>query len=97
MDDENENSASVDTEDNNNNDEINGVVAPIIQNSPPYPLIEKGSSSKSVPTFNNSSDGNAGNSRRSLYAEPMDVDPPSIIRAACRNITGEKAKGTICV
>ena len=31
VEDENENSASVDNEDNNNNDEINGVVAPIIQ------------------------------------------------------------------
>ena len=94
MDDENENGASVDNEDNNN-DEINEVVAPIIQNSPPHPQIERGSSSKSVPTFNDNSDGNAGNFRCSVYAESMDVDPSSIIRAACRNVTGIRAKGTI--
>ena len=76
MDDENENSGSVDNEDNNNNDEINGVVAPVIQNNPPHPLIDRGSSSKFVLTFNDNSDGNVGNSRRSVYAEPMDVDPP---------------------
>ena len=32
-----------------------------------------------------------------MYAKPMDVDPPSIIRVACRNVTGERAKGTIGV
>ena len=47
MDVENENGASIDNEYNNNNDEINGVIAPIIQNSPPHPLIEGESSSKS--------------------------------------------------
>ena len=94
---ENENSVSVDNEDNNNNDEINGVVPPIIQNSPSYPPIKRGSSSKSVPTFNDSSDGNADNSRYLVYAESMDVDPPSIIRVVCRNITSKRAKGTIGV
>ena len=99
MDDENENGVSVDNEDNNNNnnDEINRVVPPIIQNSPPHPPIERGSSSKSVPIFNDSGDGNASNSKHSMYAEPMDVDPPSIIRVACRNVTSKRAKGTIGV
>ena len=79
VDDENENGASVDNEDNNNKDEINGVVAPIIQKSPPHPPIERGSSSKSVLTFNDSSDRNAGNSRRLVYTKSMDVDPlPSL-------------------
>ena len=80
VDDENENGASVDNEDNNNNDEINGVVAAIIQNSPPYSLIERGSSSKSVPTFHDSSDGNACNYRRSVCTKPMDVNPPPSLR-----------------
>ena len=75
MDNENENGASVDNEDNNNNDEVNGIVAPIIQNSPYHPPIERGSLSKSIPTFNDSSDGNTGNSRHLVYAKPMDVDP----------------------
>ena len=97
VDNENEKGASVDNEDNNNNDEINKVVAPIIQNSPPYPPIERGSSSKSIPTFNDSSDGNIGSSRRSMYAKLMDVDPSSIIRANYRNVTGKRAKGTIGV
>ena len=97
MDDENENGASVDNEDNNNNDEINRVVPPIIQNSPPHSPIERGSSSKSVPTFNDSSDGNVGNSRCLVYAEPMDVDPPSIIRVACRNVTSNRGRRTIGV
>ena len=45
MDDENENGASIDNEDNNNNDEISGVVAPIIQKSLAHTPIERGSSS----------------------------------------------------
>ena len=89
MDSENENGASVDNEDNNNNDEINGVVAPIIQNSPFHPPIERASSSKFVLTFKHSSDGNAGNSRHLVYTKPMDVDPSSIIRAMCRNVTSK--------
>ena len=80
VDDENENSASLDIEDSNNNDEINKVVAPIIQNSPPYPPIERGSSSKFVLTFNGSSDGNVGSSRHLVYAKSMDVDPPPLLR-----------------
>ena len=96
VDNENENGASVDNEDNNN-DEIKRVVAPIIQNNPSHPPIERGSSSKFVPTFNHSNDGNADNSRHLEYAERMDIDPPSIIRAVCRNVTGKRAKGTIGV
>ena len=97
VDDENDNCASVDNKDNNKNDEVNGIIAPIIQNSPPPPPIERGLSSKSILTFNYSSDEIADNSRHSMYAEPMDVDPPSIIRAACRNVLDERAKGTIGV
>ena len=97
MDVENENGASVDNEDNNNNDEINRVIAPIIQNNPPHPPIERGSSSKSVSTFNDSSDGNKGSSRHLVYAKPMDVDLSSIIKVACRNVTGKRTKGTIGV
>ena len=40
VDDENENGARGYNEDDNNNDEINGVVAPIIQNNPSHPPIE---------------------------------------------------------
>ena len=95
--DENKNAPSIDNEDNNNNDEINGIVALVIQNSPPHPPIERGLSSKSVLIFNDSIDGNAGNSRRSVYAKSMDIDPPSIIRATYRNVMGERCKSIIGV
>ena len=97
VDSENENGASIDNKENNNNDEINGIVAPIIQNNPAHGTIEKGPSSKSIPSLNDNSDGNTRNSKRSMYAKPMDIDPPSIIKATCRNIMGKRAKGTIGV
>ena len=95
---ENENVASDNNDDNNNNnDKNNKVVAPIIENSPLHPPIERESSSKSILTFNGNNVQNASSSRRLVHTKPMDVDSPSIIMATFRNVTGDKDKGSIGV
>ena len=92
---ENDTVVEDDNGDNNMTDRVDGVVAPVIQNSAPYGRMEIGSSSNSVPTFDSNNVKNVDSSRRSIHVEQMDTNSPSMTMAMLRNVREDRGKGTI--
>ena len=79
-----------DNGDNNRTARVDEVVALVIQNSAPHGRMEIGSSSNSIPTFENTD-----NSRRSVHVEQMVIESPSMTMAMPRNVREDRGKGTI--
>ena len=84
-----------DNGDNNMTRRVDGVVAPVIENSAPHNRMEIGSSSNSVPTIDSNSVENADSSRRSVHVEQVDAESPSMSMAMLNNVREERGKGTI--